>query len=81
MQFAVTCGYVRRDAAKLLYVKAVGADRFYVTSETPNERRPLPLVFEMSAQGPVLIESNAASVIASSGAIQQVAKTPQTYGR
>jgi hypothetical protein len=68
-------------AAKLLYIKAVGVDRFHVTSETPNDRSPLPLVFEMSAQGPVRIESRAASVIASLGAIQQVARTPQTYGR
>jgi hypothetical protein len=66
--------------AKLLYVKQVGADRFHVTSETPNQKSPQPLVFEMSASGPVRVESASASAIVSSAAIQQVVKTPQTYG-
>ncbi len=68
-------------AAKLEYTKAVGESRFYSLSERPNEKGPLPTAVEISANGPVLMDTKAAGVIASSAAIQQVAKTPQTYGR
>lgn len=68
-------------AAKRLYERAVGADRFFVTSETPNERRPLPIQFAMSENGPVLEEAVAASAVASSAAVKPAVSTPQTYGR
>lgn len=68
-------------AAKVQYVKAVGEKKFYSLSERPDEKQPLPTTFEISANGPVLMDTKAAGVIASSAAIQQVTKTPQTYGR
>lgn len=67
-------------AAAKLYKKQVDADRFYVTSETPNKKQPMPIVFAISANGPVLEEASAVSAIASSAAIQSAVKTPQTYG-
>ena len=67
-------------AAKLQYVKAAGEKLFYSLSERPDEKQPLPTTFEISANGPVLMDTKAAGVIASSAAIRQVAKTPQTYG-
>ena len=87
-RIVASCKPIRNDddnpphyAAKVLYVKEVSNSNFYSISEIPNEEQPLPLIFEMSAEGPVLIETSAASVITSSAAIRQVAKTPQTYGR
>jgi hypothetical protein len=68
-------------AAKLEYVDVVGDKHFYSLSERPNEKAPLPTTFEVSANGPVLMDTEAAGVIASSAAIREVAKTPQTYGR
>jgi hypothetical protein len=68
-------------AAKQLYERTVGASRFHSLCEQPSAAQPLPLVFEISSAGPVIIDSKAAGVIASSAAIQQVARTPQTYGR
>lgn len=68
-------------AAMEEYVDVVGADKLYSLSERPNEDQPLPTTFEISANGPVLIDTKTAGVIASSAAIQRVAKTPQTYGR
>ena len=67
-------------AAKLQYVKAAGEKLFYSLSERPDEKQPLPTTFEISANGPVLMDTKATGVIASSAAIRQVAKTPQTYG-
>ena len=67
-------------AAMEEYVDVVGTDKFYALSERPKEEQPLPTTFEISANGPVLIDPKTAGVIASSAAIQRVVKTPQTYG-
>lgn len=82
-----SCKPIKKDddnpphwAAAELYKKEVGAGAFCVTSETPNEKRPLPIEFEISANGPVLVEAAAASAVASSAAVKAAVSTPQTYG-
>lgn len=68
-------------AAAKLYKNAVGAENFHVTSETPSKKRPLPIEFAISANGPVLEESSTKSVVVSSAAVKAAVSTPQTYGR
>jgi hypothetical protein len=87
-RIVASCKPIRDDddnpphwAAAQLYKKAVGAQRFHVTSETPSEKRPLPIEFSISENGPVLEESPAASAVASSAAMRTAVSTPQTYGR
>jgi hypothetical protein len=87
-RIVASCKPIRNDddnpphwAAAKLYKNEVGADRFHVTSETPSEKRPLPIEFSISANGPVLEEVPAASAVASSAAVKAAVGTPQTYGR
>jgi len=68
-------------AAAKLYKNAVGAESFHVTSETPSKKRPLPIDFVISSNGPVLEENSGKSVIASSAAVRSAVGTPKTYGR
>lgn len=82
-----SCKPIRNDddnpphwAAAKIYKGRVGVDRFHVTSETPDEDQPLPIVFAISANGPVLEEAPEPSAVASSAAIKAAVSTPQTYG-
>lgn len=68
-------------AAKEQYENAVGSANFLVTSETPDEDEPLPLVFLMSGNGPV----KGGRSRSSGGRSPQVilggaAAKPRTYG-
>jgi hypothetical protein len=65
-------------AAKVEYVKAVGASNFFSLAETGNEKRPLPTTFEMSESGPVLLDAKEVGYV--DDTVKQVASTPQTYG-
>jgi len=67
-------------AAAQLYKSSVGSDNFRCTSETPTEKRPLPITFAVSVNGPVLEEPAGKSAVASSAAIQTAVGMPQTYG-
>jgi len=69
-------------AAQQEYMKIVGekGKKFYATMEYPDEKKPLPLQFEISKNGPVKIDPSRSSAIASSAAIQSVVGSPQTYG-
>jgi len=87
-RIVASCKPIRDDddnpphwAAAELYRSKVGNDRFHVTSETPTEKRPLPLEFSISANGPVLEEASATGAIASSAAVKAAVSTPQTYGK
>ena len=70
-------------AAQQEYIKIVGekGKKFYATMEYPDEKQPLPLVFEISKKGPVKIDPSKSGAIASSAAIQSTIRSPQTYGR
>jgi len=68
-------------AAANLYKKSVGDDKFYVTSEHPDVKQPLPIVFSMSKNGPVKEDSSKSSAIVSSAAISDVIGAPQSYGK
>jgi hypothetical protein len=65
-------------AAKVEYVKAVGKENFVCLSEAGDAKRPLPTTFEMSENGPVLLNPKDVGYV--DNAIRQVASTPQTYG-
>jgi hypothetical protein len=65
-------------AAKVEYVKVVGASNFFSLSETGNVKRPLPTTFEMSENGPVLLDAKDVGYV--DDTVKQVASTPQTYG-
>lgn len=67
-------------AAAKEYKKVVGAKKFYVTMEHPDEKQPLPLIFRMTKNGPVKDESSEASEVVSSAAIHPSVGTPKTYG-
>ncbi len=68
------------QAAKL-YRKEVGEDRFFCTSEHPNEKKPLPLYFRMTKNGPQKDDYSKGSQIVSSAALAATVSTPKTYGR
>lgn len=83
-----SCKPIKRDddnpphyAAAQQYKKVVGEKKFYATMEYPDARRPLPLKFEISRNGPVKVDSSKSSAIASSAAIQSTIGNPQTYGK
>ena len=65
-------------AAKVEYVKVVGTSNFFSLSETDNVKRPLPTTFEMSENGPVLLDAKDVGYV--DDTVKQVASTPQTYG-
>ena len=65
-------------AAKLEYVKAIGNDKFISLAEVGDAKRPLPTTFEMSENGPVLLDPKDVGYV--DNAVKQVASTPQTYG-
>jgi hypothetical protein len=64
-----------------LYRKEVGKDRFFCTGEHPNEKKPLPLYFRMTKNGPQKDEYSKGSQIVSSAALTATVSTPKTYGR
>jgi hypothetical protein len=65
-------------AAKVEYVKVAGPSNFFSLSETGNVKRPLPTTFEMSENGPVLLDAKDVGYV--DDTVKQVASTPQTYG-
>jgi hypothetical protein len=65
-------------AAKVEYVKVVGEPNFVSLSEVAEAKRPLPTTFEMSENGPVLLDPKDVGYV--DDAVKQVASTPQTYG-
>jgi beta-lactamase superfamily II metal-dependent hydrolase len=65
-------------AAKEEYEKVVGKKNFISLSEVGNVKRPLPTTFEMSANGPVLLDPNKVEHL--DDTVKKVASTPQTYG-
>lgn len=64
-----------------LYRKVVGKDRFFCTGEHPNEKKPTPLYFRMTKNGPQKDEYSKGSEIVSSAALAATVTTPKTYGR
>lgn len=64
-----------------LYRKKVGKDKFLCTMEHPSEKKPEPIYFSMSKNGPVKDEYSKGSQILSSAALKTTVSTPQTYGR
>lgn len=69
-------------AAAREYEKAVGEDRFHVTSTHPDEDEPLPLVFLMSKNGPVLNSGpSSSSWRRTTQTTAGAASTVRTYGR
>jgi hypothetical protein len=65
-------------AAKVEYVKAVGDGNFFSLAETGDAKRPLPTTFEMSENGPVLLDAEDVGYVDET--VKLVASTPQTYG-
>jgi hypothetical protein len=65
-------------AAKLEYVNAVGKANLISLAETGDETLPLPTTFEMSENGPVLLDPKDVGYVDT--VVMQVASTPQTYG-
>ena len=69
-------------AAAREYEKAVGKDRFHVTSAHPDEDEPLPLVFLMSKNGPVKDSGpTSSSWRRTTQTTAGAASTVRTYGR
>jgi hypothetical protein len=67
--------------AKQEYVKVVGEDNFFCVGEQPCEEKPEPLVFRMTANGPVKDSSSKTpSRVRSASAVQSTLRTPRTYG-
>lgn len=68
-------------AARQIYIDEVGEENFHVTSETPSEDEPQPIVFIMSANGPILDDSSTTSnTVKASVATRQAVGSPRTYG-
>jgi beta-lactamase superfamily II metal-dependent hydrolase len=68
-------------AARQIYVDTVGKKNFHVTSETPSEDDPKPIVFIMSKNGPVRDDSSETSnKISSVAATRGAVGNPRTYG-
>ncbi len=66
------------EAAEI-YLDTVGLDKFICTGETPSRKTPLPIVFLMTANGPVRGESPVARN-RTSGVFVRAASTPRSYG-
>ena len=66
-------------AAAEIYMGAVGLDNFICTGETPSRKTPLPILFLMTANGPVRGETPTIKN-RSSGVLVRAASTPRTYG-
>ncbi|MAS35391.1 MAG: hypothetical protein CL610_15380 [Anaerolineaceae bacterium] len=68
-------------AARQIYVGEVGEENFHVTTETPTEEDPKPIVFIMSANGPILDDSSTTSKsVTASVAARRALGSPRTYG-
>lgn len=65
-------------AAKQEYIKAVGKANFISLSETGDVKRPRPSSFEISENGPVLLDAKEVGYV--DDTVKQVASAPQTYG-
>ncbi len=67
--------------ARLEYIDVVGEGQFLVTSETPSEDAPEPIVFVMTANGPCPEDSSStANTVAGVAAVNQVARSKPTFG-
>jgi hypothetical protein len=64
--------------AKDEYVKVVGTEQFFCTSEHPDEDNPQPIVFTVTSEGPKL-ERTASADVAAAGIATQQQSTPE-YG-
>lgn len=67
-------------AAKEEYVKVVGKDNFYCTGEHPSEKKPEPIIFTMTSNGPQKDESSTPSRVSTASAVHSSLRTPRTYG-
>lgn len=63
------------------YKEQVGKDRFLCTMEHPNIKKPEPIFFGMSKNGPVKDDYSKGSQIKTSAALKAAVSTPKTYGR
>lgn len=64
-----------------LYRERVGRNKFLCTMEHPTDKKPEPIYFSMSKNGPVKDEYSKGSQILSSAALKATVSTPQTYGQ
>lgn len=67
-------------AAKQEYVKAVGSENFFCTGEHPSKKRPEPLIFRITENGPQRDETSTPSRVRSASAVNSTLKSPRTYG-
>lgn len=67
-------------AAKEQYIEIVGKDNFYVTGEYPDSKKPKPLIFVLTKNGPRKKDLSRSQSCNTSSAINNVLKTPHTYG-
>lgn len=63
-----------------IYRKIVGGDHFLCTEEHPTDKKPLPIYFRMTKNGPQKDEYSKGSQIVSSAALKATISTPKTYG-
>ncbi|HEV8640981.1 MAG TPA: hypothetical protein VGV13_07780 [Methylomirabilota bacterium] len=66
--------------AAVLYRKEVGDDHFICTCEHPDAKKPLPIYFRMTKNGPQKDEYSKGSQVVSSAALAATVTTPKTYG-
>jgi hypothetical protein len=66
--------------AKQEYVKVVGNKNFFCVGEIPSEKKPEPLIFKMTSNGPVRDSSSTPSRVRSASAVQSTLRSPRTYG-
>ncbi|MCK9630367.1 MAG: hypothetical protein M0R30_01895 [Methanoregula sp.] len=68
-------------AAKEEYIKIVGKENFFVTGEyPPGSKKPLPLTFILTKNGPREKELSRSQSNSSKSAIRKIGGTPHTYG-
>ena len=68
-------------AAKEEYIKIVGSENFFVTSDyPPGSKNPLPIIFTMTNNGPQEKGSSRSQSNSSRPAIRRIGGTPHTYG-
>lgn len=67
-------------AAKKEYVKVVGSSKFYCTGEHPSVKKPEPIIFRLTSNGPQKDETSTPSRVSSVSAVHSSLSTPRTYG-
>jgi hypothetical protein len=66
--------------AKQEYIEVVGSDNFLVTSEHPSTKKPLPIIFRMTPNGPQKIDNEDTDAASRSGLFGVTVSKPKTYG-